>query len=339
MRALKSRFARSRLGDAPMSSDVVVDAMGMTLLGVVARLLAFSAALIALPLLALVIYRLFFHPLARVPGPRLAAISNIWQARYVRDGRARELGKVLHQIYGPVVRVGPNEVWFNSAEAFGQIYRTSSALPVLLSAEPNPVSRRRNWIRKVGLLSYVKHLTPELRLLPLPDLLAVATALSKPALDWQLRAHFPDTLDLLSEFDVNRYKLQRRLIGPVYLASNVKKFEPAVGGVIKVAISELKALNGAEVDLKQWMHILAVECLGAVVLSWSPGYIRNRSDGGTSTQSYLGWKRKSLFGLFPTVTKLSFLSKNLSRLFSNAWGVTFKTPKNFKPFFTVSRLA
>lgn len=164
----------------------------------------------------------------------------------------------------------------------------------------------------------------------------MATALNKPVLDWRLDAHFPDTLDLLSELDAKRYRLQRRLIGPVYLTSNVAKFEAAVDGVIKAAVAELRALDGAEVDLKQWMHITAVECLGAVVLSWSPSYIKNRSDGGTSTQSYLGWKRKSVFGLFPTITKLSFVSKGLSRVFSNTWGVTFKTPKNFKPFFTVS---
>ena len=164
----------------------------------------------------------------------------------------------------------------------------------------------------------------------------MATALNKPSVDWHLNAQFPDTLDLLSEFDVGRYRLQRRLIGPLYLTSNIKKFEPAVDRVIGQAIIELKALKGAEVDLKEWMHIIAVECLGAVVLSWSPGYIKNRSDGGTSTQSYLGWKRKSVFGLFPMVTKLAFLSKTVSRMFSNAWGVTFKTPKNFKPFFTVS---
>jgi hypothetical protein len=166
----------------------------------------------------------------------------------------------------------------------------------------------------------------------------VATALNKPTLDWQLNAHFSDTLDLLSEFDVKRYRLQRRLIGPAYLPSNIKKFEAAVDVVIQAAVSELRDLNGAEVDLKEWMHIIAVECLGAVVLTWSPGYIKNRSDGGTSTQSYLGWKRKSVFGLFPAVTKISFISKTFSRFFSNIWGVTFKTPKNFKPFFTVSVL-
>lgn len=160
--------------------------------------------------------------------------------------------------------------------------------------------------------------------------------LNHPVVDWQLNLHFADTLDLLSEFDIKRYRLQRRLVGPIYQSSNLRRFEPAVDDVIRRVISRLRALDGAEIDLKEWMHIIVVECLGAVVLSWSPGYIRDGSDGGTSSQSYLGWKRKSVFGLFPTVTTVSFFSKNLGRLFSNAWGVTFKTPKNFKPFFTVS---
>ena len=32
------------------------------------------------------------------------------------------LGKTLHKRYGHAVRVGPNEVWFDSAEAFKAIY-------------------------------------------------------------------------------------------------------------------------------------------------------------------------------------------------------------------------
>ena len=166
----------------------------------------------------------------------------------------------------------------------------------------------------------------------------VATKLNKPTIGRHLNLHFPDTLDFLSEFDMKRYRLQRRLIGPLYQTANLKKFEAAVDGVIRQVVARLDTLDGAEVDLKEWMHIVAVECLGAVVLSWSPGYIRAGSDGGTSAQGYLGWKRKSVFGLFPLATKIAFFSKSAGRLFANLWGVTFKTPPNFKPFFTVSPL-
>ena len=82
----------------------------------------YAVLLLFLLLVAAAAYRIFFHPLSRVPGPRLAAVSNVWYAYQVRNGHAFVLGKTLHKKYGPVVRVGPNEVWFASAEGFKSIY-------------------------------------------------------------------------------------------------------------------------------------------------------------------------------------------------------------------------
>jgi hypothetical protein len=73
------------------------------------------------------LHRLFLHPLSPVPGPKLAAISNVWHTFYARNGRMLEIGKTLHEKYGPAVRVGPNEVWLNSKDAFRSIY--SAFLP------------------------------------------------------------------------------------------------------------------------------------------------------------------------------------------------------------------
>lgn len=69
-----------------------------------------------------IIYRLTLHPLANVPGPRLAAVSNIWLALQAKRGRLGHLGRSLHQKYGHAVRVGPNEIWFDSKEAYKAIY-------------------------------------------------------------------------------------------------------------------------------------------------------------------------------------------------------------------------
>ncbi|KEY67747.1 hypothetical protein S7711_04067 [Stachybotrys chartarum IBT 7711] len=240
-------------------------------------------------------YRLFFHPLSAVPGPRIAAISNIWHAVHARNGQMANLGRTLHRKYGPVVRVGPNEVWFNTPEAHKAIYSSGSGF------------EKSDFY--------------------------LATSLSRPTVDWSLRLHFPDTLDLLSERDMKRYRMQRRLIGPVYQASNLAKYEPAVDAVLAQAIAKLKALDGAEVELKEYMHIIAVECLGAVVLSWSPGLLKQGTDWNSSTHAYQGWRRKSVLGLFPAVVKLEFCHKTVGRLFSQLWGVSFKTPDNFRPFF------
>lgn len=78
--------------------------------------------LILLVLLTLGLYRLYLHPLSRIPGPRLAAVSSAWYAYHVRNGHMLYLGKTLHKQYGPVVRVSPNEVWLASREAFKIIY-------------------------------------------------------------------------------------------------------------------------------------------------------------------------------------------------------------------------
>jgi hypothetical protein len=84
--------------------------------------LIWTFALVPIVCVSVALYRLLLHPLAQVPGPKLAAVSNVWHARHVRNGSIFLLGKSLHEKYGPVVRVGPNEVWCNSKEAFKHIY-------------------------------------------------------------------------------------------------------------------------------------------------------------------------------------------------------------------------
>lgn len=164
----------------------------------------------------------------------------------------------------------------------------------------------------------------------------MATALSKPRFDKHFTPRFPDTLDLLSERDINRYRLQRRLVGPAYQTTSLIRHEAAVDEVLQRAVAKLKSLNGSQVELSEWMHMIAVECLGAVVLSWSPNMFKNGHDWGTGIHAYHSWRRKSVLGLFPAMVKLEFISKTAGRLFSTAWGVNYKTPRNFRPFFPVS---
>ncbi|KAH7163383.1 cytochrome P450 [Dactylonectria estremocensis] len=266
-----------------------------SLAGLLLQILTTTLVLIVVLLVTVVIYRLVFHPLASIPGPKLAAASSVWHAYQVRNGRMAHLGRILHRQYGPIVRVGPNEVWFDTKQAFQAIYSSGSGF------------EKSDFY--------------------------LATALSKPHLNWKMDPHFPDALDLLSERDVQRYRLQRRLIGPAYQTSNLVQYESAIDSVMERAIAKLKDLKGAEVELNEWMHIIAVECLSAIVLSWSPGMLKNGTDWGSGPHAYHSWRRKSVFGLFPTMAKLEFWHKTAGRLFSTAWGVNFKTPKNFRPFF------
>jgi hypothetical protein len=63
------------------------------------------------------VYLVTLHPLAKYPGPRLAAISNTWYAYYWMRGKwPWTIEQILKQ-YGDVVRVGPNELVFVSPQA------------------------------------------------------------------------------------------------------------------------------------------------------------------------------------------------------------------------------
>lgn len=57
-----------------------------------------------------VIYNLYFHPLAKFPGPKLAAISNLYYVLYWTAGRWPFHLEALHKTYGDVVRYAPNDV-------------------------------------------------------------------------------------------------------------------------------------------------------------------------------------------------------------------------------------
>ncbi|KAF9013627.1 cytochrome P450 [Hymenopellis radicata] len=83
-----------------------------------------AAGLLALRLLYLAITRLYFHPLSSYPGPKLAAITHFYQGYYdiVLDGGFMHHMQELHEKYGPIVRILPNELHFSNPEAYFAIY-------------------------------------------------------------------------------------------------------------------------------------------------------------------------------------------------------------------------
>ena len=79
------------------------------------------ANLLQLPLYR-VLYNLFFHPLAKFPGPRLWAISRFPYVVALRGGELVRVTKKLHDEYGPIVRIAPNELAFTDPQASRDIY-------------------------------------------------------------------------------------------------------------------------------------------------------------------------------------------------------------------------
>nr|POF02212.1 cytodhrome p450 monooxygenase [Quercus suber] len=78
------------------------------------------------------IYRLAFHPLASIPGPKLAAVSSWWEFLFdlLVNGGGRFSFKIneLHEKYGPVVRIAPNEVHVADPEWLKVLYARGKRL-------------------------------------------------------------------------------------------------------------------------------------------------------------------------------------------------------------------
>jgi cytochrome P450 len=91
-------------------------------MGFFVLLAAASAVSLVVYSIYTVIYRLYFHPLAKIPGPILNRITPLSSIYYLLKGRLPLQEKIWHDKYGSVVRVGPTVLSFNSPQAWEDIY-------------------------------------------------------------------------------------------------------------------------------------------------------------------------------------------------------------------------
>ncbi|KAG0645178.1 Cytochrome P450 monooxygenase [Hyphodiscus hymeniophilus] len=70
--------------------------------------------------LALVIYRLYFHPLSKFPGPKLAAATLWYEFYFDVNKKGAYIFKIrdLHEQYGPVIRISPHAIHVNDPEFY-----------------------------------------------------------------------------------------------------------------------------------------------------------------------------------------------------------------------------
>jgi hypothetical protein len=90
--------------------------LSISLTGSVA--LAATSLLLWVSLLA--IYRRYFHPLAEIPGPTIPALSRLYLWWY--NTQSPTFIEECHAIYGPVVRIAPNEVHLSDPYNYETIY-------------------------------------------------------------------------------------------------------------------------------------------------------------------------------------------------------------------------
>ncbi|KAI0023441.1 cytochrome P450 [Xylariomycetidae sp. FL0641] len=82
------------------------------------------AATVVLYYVTLALYRLFLHPLARFPGPKLAAVTRWYEGYYDLYQSGQYTFKIaeLHKQYGPIIRISPHELHVNDPTFFDTLY-------------------------------------------------------------------------------------------------------------------------------------------------------------------------------------------------------------------------
>ncbi|TVY42774.1 Cytochrome P450 monooxygenase [Lachnellula subtilissima] len=74
--------------------------------------------------MSITVYRLRFSPIAKFPGPKIAAISGWYEAYYDIVKRGKYLYEIekMHAIYGPVVRINPWELNIKDPEFYTELF-------------------------------------------------------------------------------------------------------------------------------------------------------------------------------------------------------------------------
>ncbi|TBU44047.1 cytochrome P450 [Dichomitus squalens] len=85
------------------------------------------AEVLGLLITSFMLYRSWFAPLARLPGPLICSMTRLPLMYHEFHGDRRLFIHSLHMQYGPVVRVAPNEVSYATREAVKEIYASGGS--------------------------------------------------------------------------------------------------------------------------------------------------------------------------------------------------------------------
>ncbi|OGM51153.1 cytochrome P450 oxygenase [Aspergillus bombycis] len=128
---------------------------------IISIILLFSVALIVRS-----IYRLYFDPLHHIPGPKLAAVTHLYEFYHdvIRGGLFIWEIEKMHQVYGPIVRINPREVHIKDPYFYDELYapahgiRDKDAKSVEIFSSPtalvSTVSHHKHRMRRKLLTSF-----------------------------------------------------------------------------------------------------------------------------------------------------------------------------------------
>ncbi|KAI5459347.1 cytochrome P450 [Mariannaea sp. PMI_226] len=236
-------------------------------------------SLLLLPLVGILIlvvrlYAYFRSPLRKVPGPRLARLSDIWYFWNVRKGNFEQTNLELHRKYatfcssthrrlsGSIVRYGPNRYSFSDPEAFKAIY----GLGKQFAKSP-----------------------------------------------WYTPWAAPGQWTVFGDQSVHHHAQTRRLYQAMYSMTSLVNYEPFVdecNDLFTQRLSEM-AHAGIPFDMGHWFQCYAFDVIGMITFGKRLGYLDRGEDIGNVMAALEDHMRyATLVGIFPSLHRYLYSLKN-----------------------------
>lgn len=114
------------------SQNLIIPIISSAERNLTTSLLTVFGSTLLLYFLGLITYRLFFCPLAKFPGPKLAGATYWYEVYFDLFANGGEGGQLtrhikrLHDQYGPIVRITPGELHLDDPDYHSEVYCAST---------------------------------------------------------------------------------------------------------------------------------------------------------------------------------------------------------------------
>jgi hypothetical protein len=193
-------------------------------------------------------------PLRHIPGPLPAKLTKFWLLAIELSGRRALYVHALHQRYGPVVRVGPNELSFASAAAVRDIYIGVNVTAASATAPSSAATgSAADGAAAGGAQADSAHETAN-------SATTTTTTIFKTFPKGPMYDFARPNIGNIRDEAAHRARLRR--VGHCFSVALLPDMEPGIRQQLDLLLSALEERRGETVDMYYWFRMFALDVAG-----------------------------------------------------------------------------